>query len=118
MEKNIHFRTVVEIIGKPIEHVEKAINNYIEKLKENSKYEVIKEEIAEIKKQDDQELWATFAELEIKTEKIEDITDFCFNYMPAIIDIISPKEIAFDDTVPTINVPINCSFTPFSGFSN
>lgn len=92
MAKNILFRAVIEVIGKPQEHVEKSIREYIQGLKENARYEVVQTEFADLKKQKDQELWATFAELEVKTEKIEDLTNFCFDYMPSIIEIIEPKE--------------------------
>ena len=97
MEKTIHFRAVIEVLGKPKEHVEKAMQEYVEKLRQNERYEIISEEIAKIKKQDEQELWAIFSELEIKAEKIEDLVGFCFEYMPSLIEIITPKELTFSD---------------------
>ena len=97
MEKNIHFRTVIEVMGKPREHIEKSINTYVENLKKNKEYEVISEEFAEIKKDDEQEMWTTFVELEVKTAKILNLSAFCFDYMPALIEVLSPKELHLRD---------------------
>jgi len=49
MEKKIHFRAVIEVLGKPKEHVNDSLQNYIKNLKENERYEVTNEEYAEIK---------------------------------------------------------------------
>ncbi len=97
MAKNILFRAVIEVLGKPKEHIEKSIREYVQGLKENSRYEVVHVEFADIKKQEDQELWATFAELEVKTEKFEDLTNFCFDYMPSIIEIIEPTQFVLSE---------------------
>lgn len=97
MENNILFRVVLEVIGKPKEHVEKAIRGYLENLKQDKKYQLIHEEIAEVKQQDKAELWSTFAELELKTSKIENLTSFCFEYMPSLIEVVEPQEFKFDD---------------------
>jgi len=47
----ILFRTVLEVLGKPKEHVEKSMKEFVEAIKKNDKqYQVVKEEFAEIKK--------------------------------------------------------------------
>ena len=45
MEKNIHFRAVIEVLGKPKEHVDSALKSYIQKLKEDAHYIILKEEL-------------------------------------------------------------------------
>ena len=92
MEKKILFRAVIEVLGKPKEHVNDSLQNYIKNLKENERYQVTNEEYAEIKKQEEQGMWAAFAELDVKADKIEDLIAFCFDYMPSVIEIIEPKE--------------------------
>jgi len=96
MEKKILFRAVVEVLGKPKEHVDSTLKGYIQKLKENSRYEVAKEEIAELKQHEESELWMAFAELEIKASGVADIIDFCFDYMPSMIEVIEPEELRLD----------------------
>lgn len=96
MKKKIVFRTVIEVMGKPKEHVESSIKKYLQNLKENKNYEVAREDLAEIKKQEDSELWMIFAELEIKTTNVNNLIDFCFDYMPSLIEIIEPEKLSLD----------------------
>ena len=87
---------VVEVLGKPKEHVDSTLKGYLQKLKENSRYQVVKEDLAELKKHEESELWMAFAELEIKTAGVAEIIDFCFDYMPSLIEIIEPEELELD----------------------
>ena len=96
MGKKILFRVVVEVLGKPKEHVDSTLKGYLQKLKENSRYEVLKEDLAELKQHEESELWMAFAELEIKTAGVTEIIDFCFDYMPSLIEIIEPEELQLD----------------------
>ena len=96
MEGEITFRAVIEVLGKPQEHVESSLKDYVNKLKEDENYTVIREEFAEAKKQDDQELWAVFAELEIKTSDVEKIISFCFEYMPSVLEVLTPKSLILE----------------------
>ncbi len=96
MSKKILFRTVVEVLGKPKEHVDSTLRGYLQKLKENTRYEVLKEDLAELKQHEQSELWMAFAELEIKTSGVADIIDFCFDYMPSFLEIIEPEELSLD----------------------
>ncbi len=87
------FRAVLEVAGRPQEHVAQSLKEYITKLKKDKKYAVIAEEIAEVQKQKEQELWMVFAELEIKTDSLGNIIDFCFDYMPSLVEILHPPEV-------------------------
>lgn len=83
-------------MGKPKEHVDSTLKGYLQKLKENSRYNVTKEELSELKQHEESELWMAFAELEIKTSGVAEIIDFCFDYMPSLIEIIEPEELQLD----------------------
>lgn len=97
MSKKILFRAVIEVLGKPPEHVEKSLKEYVENIKKSKNYEVSKEKYAQIQKQEEQELWSNFAELEIKTGKVEHLTSFCFEYMPSMIEVLEPEEISWSE---------------------
>ncbi|PIN73586.1 hypothetical protein COV20_05170 [Candidatus Woesearchaeota archaeon CG10_big_fil_rev_8_21_14_0_10_45_16] len=97
MEQQITFRALIEVIGKPQEHVEKALQGYIEKLEQDSKFKILNKEVTPAKKQEKEEFWATFAELEVQTDKLENLGQFCFEYMPSLIEILEPKELPFTD---------------------
>lgn len=98
MEQVILFRAILEVLGKPKEHVESSLKSFLQKLKGDSSYKIVHEEAAEIKKQENNEFWATFVELEIKTSDINKLVHFCFEYMPSLIEIIEPKKVSLSDT--------------------
>lgn len=93
----VQFRALIEVLGKPKEHVEKSLQSYVKKLREDERFSIKDSEFVEAKEQEKQPgLWATFAELEIEAEKLDDIISFCFDYMPSSIEILSPSELTFD----------------------
>ena len=97
MEGNVTFRTVIEVLGKPKEHVEQSLKNFVEKLKADEKYEVKREDFAPAKEHTEKDLWAAFVELEVSTVSLEDISKFCFDFMPAVIEVIEPKQVTLQD---------------------
>jgi hypothetical protein len=97
MEKNVIFKAVIEVVGKPAEHVEASLKKYIEMLKNDKVFEVAECKFADTKKQEDTEMWSNFAELEVRATKIEDLTHFAFQYMPSMVEIVQPKNITFSD---------------------
>ncbi len=99
MEKKILFRTVLEVVGRPKDYVQNALQEYIEKLQNDDHYEVVSKELAELEKQEKQEMWMTFAELEIRTSSFSDIIGFCFDYMPSLIEVLEPNELVSSNAV-------------------
>src|SRR3989344_2801187 len=97
MDTPIVFRAVIEVLGRPQEYVETALSEYIEKLKKDSNFKLVSANLEKAQKQEKEELWSNFAELEIKTEKIENITSFCFDYMPSVIEILEPEHVTIND---------------------
>ena len=93
----ITFRAVVEVLGKPKEHLEESMKHYLEQLKDDKRFTIMHQESAEIKKQETQDLWAVFTELEVKTNQLENLTIFCLDYMPSLMEIVEPKQLAFTD---------------------
>ena len=91
----VQFKAISEIAGKPKEHVEKAIKDYVERIKQNDEIIIIKEEIAETKELEEENkgLFSTFAELELMVPDVTKLFGFCFDYMPSSVDIIEPVEL-------------------------
>lgn len=87
----------MEVLGKPKGHVIDALKGYVTKLKGDNNYTVLREEFADAQQQEGQELWAVFAELEVKTSSMEKVISFCFEYMPSAMEIISPESLHLDD---------------------
>jgi hypothetical protein len=93
----IHTRTIIEVVGRPKEHVENSLKEYLGKLKQLKELEVLKQDIADINHLEKENLWTVFAELEIMFKDMISLTQFCFDFMPSSIEILAPEQIAFQN---------------------
>lgn len=93
----ITFRAVIEVLGKPQDHVTAALNKFLENLKQDKRFTIIEQFVADAQKQKDQDLWSAFAELELKVSQLGNITQFCLEYMPSVIEIIEPTQLTLSD---------------------
>ncbi|MBI2208321.1 hypothetical protein HYU50_02395 [Candidatus Woesearchaeota archaeon] len=91
---HIRCKVIIEVLGKPKGHVEKALKIYVDKIKQDSDLIVLKEEFADAKEK--QGLWATFAELEMVVKGIRKLIAFCFDYMPSSVQILKPESYNLD----------------------
>jgi hypothetical protein len=90
-KQHIRSKIIIEVLGKPKEHVEETIRNYVKKIEQDPDLIVLKKEFAETKQQD--KLWSTFVELEIVAKGVPKLIGFCFDYMPSSIEILKPDEL-------------------------
>lgn len=93
-EGKILTRVIIEIVGKPKEHIEKALKIVLEKIKEQKDINVVEEKLFDAEKQE--EMFSTFAELGILFKDIETLVGFCFDFMPSSIEILDPEKLSFD----------------------
>lgn len=89
----IHFSSIIEVLGKPKEHVEETIKQYVEKIKKNKNFTILDEQFSEPKEQED--LFSVFVELEALAKNSAELLFFCFDYMPSSIEIIQPGELTY-----------------------
>lgn len=90
----IHFSAILEIVGKPQEHVDSTFAEFISQMKKSLKYEVVKDVVHESIAVDGSEnLFSSFAEIEILAKDMGALYDFCFENMPASVEIIAPQEL-------------------------
>jgi len=89
---HIRCRTIIEVLGKPKEHVEKSMKDYIEHIKQDSELVILNEEYSEIREQG--KLWSQFVELELVVKGTQKLIGFCFEYMPSSIDVIKPENLS------------------------
>lgn len=108
--KKIKAIMMLEVIGKPPEHLVETLENLIKQLGEEKGVSVnskdikkpapMKEKIqtmesGEKKRTPPQEdFYTTFAEIEIEVEEISSLVYLIFRYMPAHVEVISPELIA------------------------
>lgn len=88
----IRGRTILEVLGKPKEHVEKTIKTLVEKVKEDPEISILNEKYAEIKPEG-KTMFSTFVELEMVFKGVTTLTGFCFDFMPSSIDIEKPEQL-------------------------
>lgn len=90
---SIKFRTVVEILGAPKEHIEKTLKQYVDKIKKDKNYKVHKVNIEKATERG--KLFATFADLDLAAKDVNAVAGFCFDYMPSSIEVYEPYELTF-----------------------
>ena len=88
---HIRCRTIIEVLGKPKEHVENAIKEYIDHIKEDSDLVVLNEDYSDAKEQG--KLWSKFVELEIVIKGTKKLISFCLEYMPSSIEVVKPEHL-------------------------
>ncbi|MEX0920177.1 MAG: hypothetical protein WDZ69_01175 [Candidatus Pacearchaeota archaeon] len=83
---------ILDIIGRPANHLIETLENMINDLGNEKKVDVLSKDIKEpVLMKDQKELYTTFAEVEIEVEEIPYLSKLMFKYMPANIEIISPE---------------------------
>ena len=88
---HIRCRTIIEVLGKPKEHVENSIKEYIEHIKQDSELVILSEEYSELKEQGN--LWSQFVELDLVVKGTQKLISFCFEYMPSSIEVAKPENL-------------------------
>jgi len=96
--KKIKLAVIIEVIGKPPEHLVETLNDLIKQIGEEKNVEVIEKKVNEpILMKDQKEFYTTFAEIELEVEEISMVSDLIFKYMPAHLEIISPESISLSN---------------------
>ena len=87
---HIRCKVIIEILGKPKEHVEKTLRMYVDKIKDDSDLIILNSEFSEAVEKE--KLYAIFVELDMIIKGIPKLIAFCFDYMPSSIEISKPEE--------------------------
>lgn len=90
----LRIKAIIEILGKPKEHVEKTIANVINELKKREGLTLINEKIAKTKKLEN--FFSSYVDVELKLSSMDQLIDFCFDFLPSNVEIIEPEEINLD----------------------
>lgn len=99
-ETKINAMLIVEVVGRPAEHLTETLKEIIGKIKEENKVEIIKEKIMEPHPlKENQDFFTNFAEIEVEVEEISILIELMFKYMPAHVEIISPEKITLSNHV-------------------
>ncbi|MBR9700444.1 hypothetical protein GOV11_01100 [Candidatus Woesearchaeota archaeon] len=91
----IHAIVTFEIAGNPKEHVEKALESYLENLKKDERIEILQQESEEAEEHEDG-VFSAFAEIDLIIDKLDTFTWLCINFTPASIEVIEPDTLKMD----------------------
>lgn len=93
---------IVEVAGRPPEHVKEALINHVNTIKNYKGVEIISSCPSEPKKiEGTEEMYSCFSEVEIEVETFLRLTELIFDFMPSSIEIISPNEVGFNSSDAT-----------------
>ena len=94
MEEKINAEIIIEVIGKPPEHLVETLNDLIKKLSEEKGIKIKSKKINDpVLLKDQKDFFSSFAEIEIESAGMLELIAILFKYMPAHVDIISPENI-------------------------
>jgi hypothetical protein len=101
---------VFEMLGRPKEHVDGAMAEFVKQLDVESGIKITNKTVhpaklyepKELEKSNEiqvkQELFTTFAEIEVSAEKIMDVALLVFKYLPSHVEIISPENFSLKNS--------------------
>ncbi len=93
-EKKIEAVILLEVLGRPPEHVTNSLNEIIKSIAEEpgvTVKEKLMNEPAPLK--EEKELFTAFAEIEIEVETLMKLFSLLFKYMPSHVEIIEPEDL-------------------------
>ncbi|MBT4375837.1 hypothetical protein HOD29_00475 [archaeon] len=86
---------VIEVLGKPVEHLKEALEEIIDKINAEKNVKVVSKSIAEpTELPKNPGMFTSYAEIEIELEDPLALAILVFKYMPAHIDIVSPEHLS------------------------
>lgn len=93
MEK-LQAQVVLEILGRPANHVEEAIKGLVDKMDSEKGFNVLEKVFHEpTKVEESKDLYTTFAEVTVELDTLDNYFGLVFAYMPSHIDLIYPEKI-------------------------
>ena len=97
MEK-LQVQLILEILGRPKEHLKTALETLINKIDSEKGVKIIDKTIHEpVPVKDTQDLFTSFAELTAELDSIGNYFGILFAYMPSNIELINPERIELDN---------------------
>ena len=97
--QEIHITMVLEILGRPKEHIIESLDKIIEKLGTEKGVKLIKKIVHDpIPVEGSDDLLTTFAEIELKLDSLSVFFGIMFAYMPSNVEIIEPVKSSVPNT--------------------
>lgn len=85
----VHAVFIIEIAGRPAEHVEETLKKLVEQFKQQKKIEIINTVFH--KPEPVETLFSSFCEIEFLADNLSRILELIFDFMPSSVEIIEPE---------------------------
>jgi hypothetical protein len=97
MEQKVRAILIVEIAGRPPEHIREALKGHVGKMKSIKGVEYISEDVSEAKLIDEEkDVYSCFAEVEVEVENFAKLTELVFDFFPSSVEVIEPESLRFN----------------------
>jgi hypothetical protein len=93
-ETEISVKAIIEVVGKPKDHVENSLKLVLDSIKKDKGIKPVQMKVFRPKKLDD--YFSAFAEVDLKFDEPDILIGFCFDYLPSSIEIISPESLTIN----------------------
>lgn len=106
MSNKIRVIIVIELLGRPKDHLDKAMKDFIEKINNEKGIKVLDKKVyppklIELEEKDGKkqkyekgkEMYSNFSEIELEADEIIDLIRILFVYMPSHFEVLSPERI-------------------------
>lgn len=90
----LQVRAIVQMVGKPKEHIEEALHAFVKKLEDmKAGFTIYDTQFAEAEQEEEgSSLFSTFCEIEMLCDDVDGLLNFCVEGMPASIEVIEPED--------------------------
>jgi hypothetical protein len=105
--KNLKVKVILEVLGKPEEHINKTLNLLKEKLeKDEQTFKLESTKIFDAQSVKEPEgFFSGFVEADLVFKNLDKLTGFCFDYMPSSVEIIDPESVHMKNS--DVNILLN-----------
>lgn len=94
MEGKINATILLEILGRPVEHVKEALTTLVLKIGSENGVKIINKTLHDPKPvQDSKTLFTSFAEIDLELDSLDRYVMVLFTYMPSHTEIVHPEKI-------------------------
>jgi hypothetical protein len=96
-EQKVRAILIIEVAGRPAEHLSQAIKDHVGKMKSFKGIDYLSETFSEPRLIDqEKDIYTCFAEVEIEVESLFRLTEIVFDFFPSSVEVIEPDNLKFN----------------------
>jgi hypothetical protein len=101
-EQKVRAIMIVEIAGRPPEHIKEALKAHVGVMKTMKGIKYLSETFSDAKLIDqEKEIYSSFVEVEVEVDNFMKLTELMFDFLPASIEVLEPDNLKFNSQEAT-----------------